>query len=145
MTSPAVPEPGWTTDASVEKWHDGDTVYVLVTRRLRLRLLDNWQEELRDKDPQRRAEALAALAFAEQLAPPGTRLRVHVPGGPSELELSDSESLGRALARAWRLDDDGKPEGVDLSARITAQHGATARPRPKTKKPRRPKGGAATP
>lgn len=140
------PPPGITFDATIEQWHDADTCYVTVTRRVRLRLLDNWQEELHRGTEAEKAEAREATAFASDQFPPGSRLRVFVPRGPSELELADSTSLGRALAQAWPLDADGQVATRSVSAEITDHYGRTTpKPPPKKKKPRRPKGGAAAP
>ena len=102
---------------------DGDTLVLAPIYRLRLRLLECWAPETRTRDPVEKARGIESREALANLIGPRD-LRVWLPG---EGDLTQAVSFGRALGRAWVLDEDGQPEGEDLSALMVSSGHATKR------------------
>ena len=113
------PQPGWTTVGEVVAVPDGDTVYVEIRRRVRVRLLGCWSAESR-RDPRiksdidREAAKLRGIAAKEHLTriALGKRCVLMIPtqtdGEEISSDVGDVFSLSRALGRVW-------VDGQDLS------------------------------
>lgn len=125
------PQPGWTTVGEVVAVPDGDTVYVEIRRRVRVRLLDCWSAESR-RDPRiksdidREAAKLRGIAAKEHLtrAALGKRCTLTIPAhaddeGDTTSDIGDVFSLSRALGRVW-------VNGQDLSELQVERGYATA-------------------
>lgn len=100
----------------ITRWLDADSVEVVIqlgfylTRRDVVRLYGVNAPELHTRDPEEKARGLAAKAFVEQLAPPGTTvtIRSHKPTNPTEkfgrwlaeVALPDGRDVARELIRA---------------------------------------------
>jgi endonuclease YncB( thermonuclease family) len=96
------PEPGLVARGVIDRVIDGDTVDVLITIPVRVRLLDCWAPEIRggEKD-----DGLIAKSLMENMAPKGASVRVHVPTGQVDAMLGVL-SFGRVLGQIWRDGDD---------------------------------------
>ncbi len=92
--------PDYTYRVTVDRVIDGDTIDVLIdvgfktTVFKRLRLLNVDTEELRDKDPERRAKAQEAKAFLEDTLNGADRVYV-------QTFLDSTGKYGRLLAWVW--------------------------------------------
>ena len=124
------PQPGWTTVGEVVAVPDGDTVYVEIRRRVRVRLLGCWAAESR-RDPRiksdidRDAAKLRGIAAKEHLTriALGKRCVLMIPtqtdGDETTSDVGDVFSLSRALGRVW-------VDGQDLSELQVERGYATA-------------------
>lgn len=104
------PVPAWTTQATVSRVIDGDTLEVEVRRVLRVRLLDCWAPESK-RDPrlpeaERDAERERGRASAQNLRDlcEGKAVIVHIPMGD---DIAKSITLGRFIGQVW-LEGDSK-------------------------------------
>ena len=98
----SAPPLGLCARAIVDRVIDGDTLDVLVTIPVRVRLLNCWAPEIRGEE---RPEGLVAKALLEQMAPVGSRVHVQIPSGDVEA-LPGVFSFGRVLGEVWRVGDD---------------------------------------
>jgi endonuclease YncB( thermonuclease family) len=103
---PERPVSGWSTDATITRVIDGDTVVVEVRRELHIRLLGCWAPESRSTDPREKTRGLAAKANMQKLCPEGQAVRLLIPPGKHKEDISDVFTMGRAMAYVWRDGDD---------------------------------------
>lgn len=96
------PPLGLTARAIVDRVIDGDTIDVLVTIPVRVRLLDCWAPEITGGE---KLDGLASKALMEQMAPVGSRVHVQIPSGDVDA-LAGVFSFGRVLGQVWRAGDD---------------------------------------
>lgn len=111
------PPNGWTTDCVVVDVYDGDTVVVDVTRRLRVRLLDCWAEEVRGGTEESRERAQAAKAYLEDFLAGAQAVVLHIPADDNDAK--DWMSMGRVLGRLFA-------DRADVSVEMVQAGHATA-------------------
>lgn len=111
------PEPGWTTQARVERVIDGDTIEVTVTRSFTIRLLDCWAPETHTRDKREKQRGLAAKEHLETLLSRG-EVVIHVPS-QCDGDLSALFTFGRVLGRVFN-------RSGDVSMQMVAAGHATA-------------------
>jgi len=108
VTQQSVPEPGWTTPATVVEVYDGDTITVEVTRRFRVRLLDCWAPEIRGKgvDAEQRQRGLNARENLLAMLPINSACTVHIPSDRQDantpLDIGSLTSMSRVLGEVYR-------------------------------------------
>lgn len=90
------PPAGWTTQATVTRVLDGDTLEVEITRKLKVRLLDCWAPEKRE------AAGPASTANLKRLIGDG-EITLMVPVRSSKVE--DVWTFGRVLGYVWSKAD----------------------------------------
>ena len=104
------PETGWTVRGVVTDCHDGDTVTISVTHKVRVRLLDCWSPEVttdkRLPESRRAAEKAAGIAARDHLKELALGKEV-VLQVPLEEDLLKATTMGRVLGTVW-LKDAGK-------------------------------------
>jgi len=110
------PRQGFTTKAKITRVIDGDTVDVLIERRMRIRLEDCWAPETRTRDKEEKARGLKAKNFAEDKLM-NQEVIVHIPADP-EGEIKDVFTFGRAVGRVFL-------DGEDFSAIMVREGLAT--------------------
>tara|TARA_Y100000310_G_scaffold161034_1_gene160907 strand:+ start:2365 stop:2721 length:357 start_codon:yes stop_codon:yes gene_type:complete len=110
------PPEGFTTKATVVRVIDGDTVDVIIERRMRIRLEDCWAPETRTRDLEEKARGLEAKQFAKEKLL-NQDVVVHIPADP-EGEMKDVFTFGRAVGRVFL-------DGEDFSAIIVREGLAT--------------------
>lgn len=103
------PPVGWTTPCVVVDVYDGDTVVVDVTRRLRVRLLDCWAEEIRGGTPETKEKAETARAHLENFLSDAVSVVLHIP--IEDNDAKDWMSMGRVLGRLFA---DGRDVSVEM-------------------------------
>lgn len=120
-----LPEPGWTTPATVTRVIDGDTLEVEVRRTLRVRLLDCWAPESRidprvpeDLQEIEKARGIQSKKSLQAMAE-GRDVVVFIPTHGQE--VGDVFSMSRVLGRVWIAG-----EARSLSERQVARGQATA-------------------
>lgn len=86
------PQHGISLPGTVHSIYDGDTMTLLCTIRVRVRLIDCWAPELEDPGGQESREHLV------ELAPLGSQATLFVPFGDRP---GDSVSFSRALGKVW--------------------------------------------
>ena len=125
------PPDGLTLPGRIVEVHDGDTVTVEVTTRMRVRLIDCWAPEVmtdRRVPPAEQAAAKAAGAasrdYLRQMVSRSPTCRLHIPRTGDD--IGDMTSMGRVLGKIW-LDDDATRS---VSERMVSSGHAT-----KTKQP----------
>jgi endonuclease YncB( thermonuclease family) len=96
------PEPGLVARGVIDRVIDGDTVDVLITIPVRVRLLRINAEETRGPEKE---IGLKWKALMEKLAPEGSRVLVHIPSGHVDA-LAGVFTFGRVLGDVWREGDD---------------------------------------
>lgn len=111
------PPIGLTTKCRLERIKDGDTVVVVIERRVTVRLLDCWAPETRGKQ---RPDGEAARDFLASIVSPGDELVLFVPGSEAG-NVAELMTFGRVLGFLWR-DGDG-PSLSELM--VTAGHATT--------------------
>ena len=91
--------PSWTTPAEVLRVIDADTLEVVVTRKLRIRILDCWAPETHETGrPGEKALGLEAKAFVEGLFEKlGQSVVIRIPT-EGDQSLAHVLTLGRFLA-----------------------------------------------
>ena len=98
------PQPSWTTKAVVTEVHDGDTLTVEITRKIRVRLLDAWAPEVkadnRLPESKRAAEKAAGIAARENLKALALGKEV-VLQVPTDEDLLKATTMGRVLGTVW--------------------------------------------
>lgn len=109
------PPLGYCTRARVARVVDGDTLEVVVTKQLTVRLLDCWAPETRGAGREAGERARAEL---ERVAA-GREAVVFVPAG----DMHDMLTLSRMLAHVW-------VGGRHLASHMVARGLATAEKRP---------------
>ena len=92
------PAPGWTTSCRVSRVIDGDTVEVLVVRRLRVRLRNCWAPESRTLDAAEKERGLAAKDALTALAHERDAI-LHVPSHGED--VGEMLTLGRVVGDVW--------------------------------------------
>ena len=104
LVSDQPPQPAWTTKAVVEEVHDGDTLTLVVTRKIRVRLLDCWAPEVkvdnRLPESKRAAEKAAGIAARENLKALALGKEV-VLQVPTDEDLLKATTMGRVLGTVW--------------------------------------------
>jgi endonuclease YncB( thermonuclease family) len=112
----ASPKLGLTARAIVDRVIDGDTLDVLITVPVRVRMLDCWAPEITGGE---KLDGLASKALLEQMAPVGSPVHVNIPTGDIDA-LAGVFTFGRVLGEVWRVGDD-----ESLSALMVAAGAAT--------------------
>jgi len=98
------PPEGFTTKAEVVHVVDGDTVDVVLTRKIRVRLQDCWAPETRTKDIVEKQKGLASLSYlATRLA--GREVTLFIPSD-EEGEIKDIFTFGRVVGRIFLNEND---------------------------------------
>jgi endonuclease YncB( thermonuclease family) len=87
--------------AIVDRVIDGDTVDVLLTIPVRVRLLDCWAPEITGQD---KANGLRSKVAMQRLVEPGDKVRVHVPTGEVDA-MAGVLTFGRVLGNIYREGD----------------------------------------
>ena len=124
------PQPAWTTQATVVRVIDGDTIEVEFRRKLRVRLLDCWAPESR-RDPRldesqqatEKARGQAAKEALNSLAN-GREVIVSVPMA-ADGDLSTPWTMGRVLGHVWLAD---QPEKSLSQIQVEAGHASKTKP-----------------
>ena len=98
------PPEGFTTKAKVANVVDGDTVDVIIKRKVRVRLQECWSPETRTKDIVEKQKGIAARSFLV------TRLLdkevvLHIPAD-NEGDLKDVFTFGRVIGRLFLKGED---------------------------------------
>lgn len=96
------PPEGFTTKAKVVNVVDGDTIDVVIERRVRVRLQDCWSPETRTKDIVEKQKGIAARSFLITRAM-DKDVTLHIPAD-NEGELKDIFTFGRVIGRIF-IDD----------------------------------------
>ena len=91
------PPLGVTARATVARVVDGDTVDVLITIPVRVRLLDCWAPEIHGPEQPNGERSKAAL---ERLIPAGAEVEVHVPTDQAS-GFDSVLTFGRVLGHLW--------------------------------------------
>ena len=104
------PPEGLTLLGRVVEVHDGDTVTVEVTTRMRVRLIDCWAPEVMTDRRVPAAEQAAAKAagnasreYLQQMVSKSPNCRLHIPRTGDD--IGDVTSMGRVLGKVWLADD----------------------------------------
>lgn len=100
----AAPPLGWTTVAHIERVVDGDTLDVVVERRLRIRLLNCWAPESETRNLAEKEKGIASKAALQELAL-GRPCLLHVPTAGMR-RLDDVMTFSRVLGSVWLVGDD---------------------------------------
>ena len=93
------PPEGFTTKAKVVNVVDGDTVDVVIERRVRVRLQDCWCPETRTRDIVEKQKGIAARSFLITRAM-GRDVTLHIPADDKG-ELKDVFTFGRVVGRIF--------------------------------------------
>ena len=88
------PELGWTTEATLSRVVDGDTIEVVIERRVKIRLKDLLVAE------KNTLEGKKAKAFVEDIIKPGDKLIVFLPARHPE-RLLDVTSFDRLVGDVY--------------------------------------------
>ena len=110
------PDLGLTARAIVDRVIDGDTLDVLITVPVRVRMIDCWAPEIRGEE---KPQGEVAKALLEQMAPVGSRVILNVPTTHVDA-LAQAFTFGRVVGEVWRQGDD-----ESLSAMMVAAGAAT--------------------
>jgi len=110
------PSLGLTARAVVDRVIDGDTIDVLITVPVRVRMINCWAPETRGDE---KAEGQVSKALLEQMAPVGSQVHVNIPTTHVDA-LAGVFTFGRVLGEVWRAGDD-----ESLSALMVAAGAAT--------------------
>lgn len=111
------PPTGWTTPAKIIDVIDGDTLRVLVERKLIVRLLHCYAAETRTTNLKEKRRGELAKQYMQAMLPLGHPVTVHIPA--NTIDFSDLLTLNRVLGRVWS-------DGRDLSEEMVAAGHATA-------------------
>lgn len=112
IPSPAdtAPPEGLTLPGQVVEVHDGDTVTVEVTTRMRVRLIDCWAPEVTMDRRVPAAERAAAKAAGnasrehlQRMVSKSPSCKLHIPRTGDD--IGDMTSMGRVLGKVWLSDD----------------------------------------
>ena len=95
------PPLGISARASVVRVIDGDTIEVVVSWPMTIRLKDCWAPETRGEE---RPRGLASKAYMESLLSPGDSV-VFFAGSDSAESLGDMLTFGRVIGKVWRSTD----------------------------------------
>lgn len=122
---PQPPQPGWTTPVQVSRVIDGDTIEVVVQRKIHVRLLDCWAPETRTRDLAEKARGLDAKVALETIIEKhdGGSLTLFIPSGQGQ-DLSEVFTFGRVLGRLWL------PNGREVSRLMVEAGHATSEKTP---------------
>jgi endonuclease YncB( thermonuclease family) len=96
------PSLGLTARAIVDRVIDGDTLDVLITVPVRVRMIDCWAPEITGIQKPQGQESKALL---EQMAPVGSKVLVNIPTTHVDA-LAGVFTFGRVLGEVWRQGDD---------------------------------------
>lgn len=105
---------GLVTKCTLDRWLDGDTAEVEITRKVRVRLLDCWAPEIHGVE---KSFGVKSKEFLETAYPKGTFLYLRIPTDGSG-ELSDLFTFGRVLGKLY--DQDGNIIAEQLQERNLA-------------------------
>jgi len=92
MSAPPI---GWTTQATISRVIDGDTVEVDINRRLAIRLKDCWALESETLAGQKSTESL------EKLLSRGQEVTLHIDGSRRDM-VGDIITFSRFVGDIWR-------------------------------------------
>lgn len=95
------PPLGLTSRATVKRVIDGDTIEVVVTWPVRIRMKDCWAPEMRGEE---RPKGIISKAHLESLIPEGSPVVFHVASSEAT-SLGDLLTFGRVVANVWRKGD----------------------------------------
>jgi endonuclease YncB( thermonuclease family) len=110
------PSLGLTARAIVDRVIDGDTLDVLITVPVRVRMIDCWAPETRGDE---KLEGEASKLLLEQMATVGSKVLVNIPTTHVDA-LAGVFTFGRVLGEVWRQGDD-----ESLSVMMVAAGAAT--------------------
>ncbi len=91
------PQGSFRTKAKVVKVYDGDTVTVEIKYTLKVRLIDCWAEEIKDKDEEKKKLAIEARDYLSSLVK-DKEVDLEIPINES---ISNSITLNRFLGRIY--------------------------------------------
>lgn len=112
------PQIGYTVVGKVERVVDGDTLEVVITKKLKVRLLDCWAPEMKE------AGGPESKAFMQNLVE-GREVYLLIPGDEEEF---GNFTFGRVLGRVLLKTESGI---VDVSKEsVGAGHSTISKPRP---------------
>jgi endonuclease YncB( thermonuclease family) len=98
------PPLGWTTPVKLVRVLDGDTVEVVVERKLIIRISDLWCEEIRGGTAKEKAVGFAAKSHAIKLVTDAGQLVLHVP--IEDNDFKDRLSMGRVVGKLFADEQD---------------------------------------
>lgn len=111
-------ETGFITTAKIFDIHDGDTVTVLIEKKIRVRLLDCWSPELSEK------KGIEAREYLKTLIKDGDEVTVKI---PVEMDITKSLTFGRFLGTIYKdIDNDGQEENISEEM-VKAGHATKAK------------------
>jgi endonuclease YncB( thermonuclease family) len=93
------PPLGWTTPVKHVRTLDGDTIEVVVERKMIIRIEGLWCKEVRGGTPESKAEGLAAKEHVIKLVSEAESLVLHVP--LQDNDLKDRFSMSRVIGRLF--------------------------------------------
>ena len=110
MPVDTAPPEGLTLPGKIVEVHDGDTVTVEVTTRMRVRLIDCWAPETRtdgrvapEQQAAAKAAGIASREYLQQMVSRSPKCKLHIPRVGDD--LGDVTSMGRVLGKVWLADD----------------------------------------
>lgn len=99
-----MPPLGWTTPVKFVRALDGDTIEVVVERKLIIRVSDLWCEEVRGGTPEEKAVGFAAKDHVIKIVEDAESLVLHVP--MQDEDFKDRLSLGRIVGKLFADSED---------------------------------------
>lgn len=114
------PEHGWSTPCSIVRVMDGDTIEIIVTKSIKVRLLSCWSPEVHGEE---KPEGIKAKKHMEKMAL-GNTGTLFVPTEDART-MSDIITLGRVLGHVWT---DDHPEESLSRRQVDAGHAIEQKP-----------------
>lgn len=105
------PPLGWTTPVKHVRTLDGDTIEVVVERKMIIRIEGLWCDEVRGGTPESKASGLAAKAHATKIVTDAENLVLHVP--LQDNDLKDRFSMSRVIGRLFADQQDVSVTMID--------------------------------
>jgi len=111
------PPLGIVARAIVDRVIDGDTVDVLLTIPVRVRLLNCWAPEITGSDKTRGIQSKEAM---QRLVQPGDKVRVHVPTGEVDA-MAGVLTFGRVLGNVYRENEQQTLSEIMVAAGMASE------------------------